>query len=366
MKIEVNKNKLIKTLSKADKIISKSSSLPVLACVVLEAIKDKLIIKSTNLEIGLREVIDAKILKEGEVAVPSNLFASYVSNLGKDENLLIEEKEGLLFVSGSNSETKLNLMSVEDFPSIPNTSDASSCEISSKELVEGLKGVWYAASVSNMKPELSSVYIYSDSGELFFVATDSFRLAEKKIKAKVDNFESILIPQRNVLEIIRIFEDVDSKIKVNFDEDKISFEVKDEIYLVTRVIDGNFPDYKQIIPKESTTTVTLLKNDFQNTLKVSNIFANNFNQVNFKVDATNGNLEIISKNTEKGESRNIVNGAVDGESLEINFNQKYITDAFTSVGSDSLVLHFNGNGKPMVIKGVNDSSFQYLVMPLNK
>lgn len=366
MKIEVNKNNLIKTISKAEKIISKNSSLPVLSCLILETDKNKLIIKSTNLEIGIRETLEAKVLKEGKIAVPANIIVPYISGLGKDENLLLEEKENLLLVSGNSSETKMNILPVEDFPSIPDTSSASSCEISSKELIEGLKSVWYAASVSSMKPELSSIYIYPDSDGLVFVATDSFRLAEKKIRVKTESFESILIPQRNVLEIIRIFEDFDQKIKINFDEDKISFEIENEIYLVTRVVDGNFPDYKQIIPKESTTTATLLKNDLQNTLKISNIFANNFNQVNFNVDSSNGTLEIISKSTEKGESRNIIQSAVEGDSLSINFNQKYIVDSFTSIYSDSLVLNFNGEGKPMVIKGVNDNSFQYLVMPLNK
>jgi DNA polymerase-3 subunit beta len=362
MKIEVNKNKLIKVISKADKVVSKNSTLPVLSCILLETESGEIFVKATNLEIGLKIKLEGKILEEGKTAIPSNLFNSYISNLGGDEELTIELKENVLFITSSKSETKINTLSTEDFPDIPDTTGAKSCKVPSKELVEGLKGVWYAASTSNMKPELSSVYIYSESGNLCFVSTDSFRLAEKKIKVKTEDFPELLIPQRNVLEVVRIFEDLNEDVYLKFEEDKVSFEVDGKIHLITRVIDGNFPDYKQIIP----TKVNLLKNDLQNTLKISNVFSNNFNQVNFIIDSENKTLEILSKNAERGESRNTISCSAEGESLEINFNQKYINDCFVSLDSESVELNFSGQGKPMIIKGVNDESFQYLVMPLNK
>lgn len=366
MKIEINKNKLIKALGKADKVVSKSSSLPVLSCVVLDVKKEGVFVKATNLEIGLKIKLQAKIEKEGEVAVPSGTFVSYISNLGQDEELTLEQKENLLHIYSPSGETKINTLSPEDFPTIPDTDGAKSSKLPVTELTEGFKSVWYAASVSSMKPELSSVYVFEEAGSLVFVATDSFRLAEKKIKTNVENFESVLIPQRNVLEITRIIEDYGGEVQITFEDDRVSFSIKDEVYLVTRVIDGNFPDYKQIIPKESTTEVNVLKDDLQNTLKISNIFSNNFNQVNFRIGLEGGTFEILSKNDEKGESRNIVPATVRGDDLEINFNQKYINDCFVSVGSESIVLNFNGAGKPMLIKGVNDDTFQYLVMPLNK
>jgi DNA polymerase-3 subunit beta len=365
MKIECNKNKLLKAVSKAEKIVSKNPSLPVLSCVVLEAEGSKLTIKATNLEIGIKVTIPAEVSVSGEIAIPSNILFSYLNNLSIDESLLIEVKDNTTFVSGSKSETKINIVPVDDFPVISDTSDVKSCKLPSTELVDGFKGVWYAASASSMRPELSSVYIYPDGDKLFFVATDSFRLAEKKVVVQTDNFESILIPQRNVHEIVRIFDDHDADLKVNFEEDKVSFEA-DDIFVVSRVIDGNFPDYKQIIPKDSNTEVTVLKNDLQNSLKISNLFSNNFNQTSFIVDDKNNTLEVLSKNPEKGETRNTISSTVRGEALEINFNQKYINDCFNSIKSENLILNFNGSGKPMVIKGVNDNSFRYLVMPLNK
>lgn len=366
MKIEINKNNLLKALTKADKITGKNVSLAVLQCVVIKTLDNQIEISATNLELGIKLYIPAKIEIPGEIAISSSLLVSYLNNLLTEEKLVLEHKEQTLQIIGNKSETQINTYATTDFPSIPVVVSEKHCKLSSLSLVEGLKSVWYSASVSSIKPELSSVYLYSDSGELTFVATDSFRLAEKKPGAKTSDFESILIPQRNVAEIIRIFEGLDADLQIVFGENQVSFEIEKELYLVSRVVDGVFPDYKQIIPKDNKTEVSILKQDLINTLKISNLFSDNFNQVKFHLDAENNIFEVTSKNTEKGESRTNVPVSIRGESVDINFNQKYITDCFSSIKSESFQIYFNGVGRPMVIRGVGDGSFMYLVMPLNK
>ena len=366
MKIEINKNSLLRALTKADKITGKNVSLAVLQCVVIKTLENQIEISATNLELGIKIYLSAKVLEPGEIAVSSSLLASYLNNLVQEEKLVLENNEQTLQIVGSKSETQINTFATTDFPSIPVVESDKHCKLSSTALVEGLKAVWYAASVSSIKPELSSVYAYSDAGELTFVATDSFRLAEKKPGAKTGEFESILIPQRNVAEIIRTFEGLDTDILMTFGENQVSFAVDGELYLVSRVVDGAFPDYKQIIPKDNKTELSVLKQDLINALKISNLFSDNFNQVKFHLDATNNVFEITSKNTEKGESRTTVPASIRGESIDINFNQKYITDSFNSIRAESFQVYFNGVGRPMVFRGVGDGSFMYLVMPLNK
>lgn len=366
MKIEINKNNLLKALSRADKITGKNVSLSVLQCVIIKTLENKLEISATNLELGIKIYIPAKIHEAGEIAISSALLVSYLHNLVQEEKLVLNHTGNTLHIIGNKSETQINTQSTADFPSIPHVESDKKCTLSSVALVEGLKSVWYAASVSSIKPELSSVYLYSDSGELTFVATDSFRLAEKKPGAKTSDFESILIPQRNVAEIIRIFEGIDSQLNIVFGENQVSFEIESELYLVSRVVDGAFPDYKQIIPKENKTEVSILKQDLINALKISNLFSDNFNQVKFHLDDENNIFEITSKNSEKGESRTNVPANIRGESVDINFNQKYITDAFNSIKAESFQVQFNGVGRPIVIRGVGDGTFMYLVMPLNK
>src|SRR5207253_1390922 len=155
------------------------------------------------------------------------------------------------------------------FPTIPHIDGEKTLKLSAKELIRGIKAVWYSAASSSMKPELSSVYVYTDHDGLIFASTDSFRLAEKHIKMKgVEDFGSILIPVKNVPEIMRILEGCPGDVEISLTKNQISFSYSG-VYLTSRVVDGVFPDYKQIIPKDFKTKVTVLKQDVASALKVA-------------------------------------------------------------------------------------------------
>jgi len=366
MKAECIKEKFCLAVSKVEKITGKNMTLPILSCILIEAKENFLILKSTNLDLGIEIKVPAKVLQEGVVAVPGVVLNSFLSNLNGDNSLKLEVKEGNLSVSSSNSQTTIKSFSNEDFPTIPKVKDGKIYDINSSDLVKGLKSVWYSASLSNIKPELSSVYIYSKEEGLVFVATDSFRLAEKVVKFKKNSdFEQILIPFKNVADLLKIISDEKDTVTISFTKNQISFEYED-IYIVSRVIDGVFPDYQQIIAKEFKTEVIVLKQDLINILKLSNIFSDSFNQINIKVSPKEKVLEIKSKNSNVGENVNRLSATVSGEEIEINFNYKYIIDCFQSIDSDSVSLSFNGLNKPMVIRGVSDKNFTYLVMPMNR
>ena len=175
----------------------------------------------------------------------------------------------------------------------------------------------------------------------------------------------ILIPHKNIPEIMKILESINGDVDVSLDRTQIAI-IHEGVYLTSRVIDGAFPDYKQIIPKDFKTEVVLLKQDLINALKLTNVFSDNFNQVHFKINPTLKLFEISTKNMDIGENRNFVEAAISGEPLEINFNYKYIVDCFQSLTTDSLSLKFNGLARPMVIEGIGDKTFLYLVMPMNK
>jgi DNA polymerase-3 subunit beta len=366
MKIECLKEKFCAAVSRAEKITGKNMTLPILSCILIEGRGNNLIIKSTNLDLGIELKIPAKIIKEGSVAVPGMVLNSFLSNLLGDDNLLIEEKEGNLYISGSHNKTIIKSFPVDDFPTIPKVVDGRVYEFNSQNLVKGLRSVWYSASLSNIKPELSSVYMYSKDDNLFFVATDSFRLAEKVVKfKKKDDFEPVLIPFKNVADLLKIINEEKDVLAVSVTKNQISFEYGG-VYIVSRVIDGNFPDYQQIIPKEFKTEVIILKQDLINILKLSNVFSDSFNQINIKISPKEKKLEVKSKNSNIGENVNSLPATIEGEDIEINFNHKYIIDCFQSIDSDSVSLSFNGLNKPMVIKGVSDKTFTYLVMPMNR
>lgn len=366
MKVECLKEKFCSAVSKVEKVTGKNMTLPILSCILIEAKDNYLILKATNLDLGIEIKVPAKILKEGVVAVPGSVLNNFLANLSNDSNLKIEEKDGNLYILSSNSQTTIKSHPIEDFPTIPKVMDGKKQEIDFPDFIKGLKSVWYSASLSSIKPELSSVFIHQKGDGLSFVATDSFRLAEKNIKFKKGgDFDSLLIPFKNVVDLLKIISEEKDYFEINSAKNQISFTYKD-VYIVSRIIDGAFPDYQQIIAKEFKTEVVVLKQDLLNILKLSNIFSDNFNQINIKVIPQEKSLEIKSKNANVGENSNKLSAVVSGEEIEINFNYKYIIDCFQSIDSDSVSLSFNGLNKPMVIRGVSDKSFTYLVMPMNR
>lgn len=366
MKLECDKSKLEPIIQKASKLASKHLTLPVLSCVYLEANGDnKLIVKSTNLDIGIETEVKVKIIEKGTVAVPANILIGVLSSI-KENNLILETKENNLKISSNKNSATIKCMPHEDFPSIPKLENRKPVKINCRDLISGFKSVWYSASNSNIKPELSSVYIYKGENGLVFVSTDSFRLAEKKINTKIlGDFPQTLIPSRNVSEIIKVFEEHSGDIDIVFEKNQAAF-IADSTYLVSRIIDGSFPDYRQIIPKTFAASATVLKNDLINSIKTSNVFSDPLNQVKLGVSTKTKTLNIESKNNDIGEYRESINASVSGDNIELNFNNRYITDCMQSVSSDSLTLNFGGVGKPLAISGISDRSFLYIVMPMNR
>ncbi len=366
MKIECIKEKLLEAIAKADRITGKNLSLPILSCIHIKASKNSLIIRSTNLDCGIEVVIPAKVDKEGEIALHGSVLSSLLSGLPKEKNITLESKDGNIQVSTSSNNTVIKTFSPDDFPNIPKLDTHKTIEISPKTLVKGLKSVIYSASISTIKPELASVYVYKDGSELVFVSTDSFRLAEKKMKIKETlDFPSVIIPAKNVADIIKTLENISDDVKVFFDKNQIAFEAKD-LYLMSRVVDATFPDYKQIIPKTFVTEVIVLKQDLVDSLKTSNVFSDKFNQINMKAMPSKKSFIIATKNSDVGEYTNSIDSSVSGQDIEINFNYKYIADCFQSIDADSISLSIGGVNKPLVMRGVSDKSFMYLVMPMNR
>lgn len=368
MKLETIRERLVESIQKAEKVTSKNATLPVLKCVLLEAEGSSLIVRSTNLDIGLEIKIPVKIQEEGSVAIPGNILANFISQLTNEKTITLESKDDTLSVNSSKNSTVIKSFTSDDYPSIPKVDEdtSKSFKISATSLVSGLKAVWYSSATSTIKPELSSVRMYPLDGNLVFVATDGFRLAEKRIQAKdLPDFVHVLIPVRNAAEIIRIFDGINEDVTVYIDDNQIAV-VSDDIYLVSRTIEGNFPDYKAIIPKEFVTEAVILKQDLSNALKISTIFSDAFFHIKFLVNPTNKKLQITTKNNDVGESSTEISAALSGQDIDINFNYRYINDAMISLNSDSLNFSFSGSNKPLVIKPVSDSSFTYLVMPMNR
>jgi len=368
MKIETFKDKLNWAASKTERAVGKNLNLPVLSCLYLEAKKDKLVVRATNLDLGIEVEVPVKVSKEGVVAVPAQTFISLLNNIKDDDRVELELVDDKLTISTEDSVSNIKTFPHEDFPTIPRTKKdtKNSVSIPVEDFVGGLKSVWGSAAVSSIKPELSSVYVYEDDGQLVFVATDSFRLAEKKIPFKNGGFEEgVLIPIKNATETAKALDSISDDLSIIFSDGQIGFEVGG-LYITSRVVDGVFPNYKQIIPKDFSTKATVLKEDILGALRLANIFSDKFNKIEVEVDSSKNKINISTKNNDLGDSKKTINSKIEGEGLVINFNHKYIIDGFSVLDSQSTALHLSGSQKPMVVRSKDDASFTYLVMPMNK
>lgn len=364
MKIECSVEKIKNAVSQTERVTGKNLTLPILNAILLVASGKSLKLRSTNLNLGIEIEIPAKVEKEGILAVSGSVLNGTFSNVSQNENVFLEEKDGNLLVKTKKSQIRLKSQPYEDFPTIPRVT-GTSFEIEAKKLVEGIKSVYYSSSVSDIKPEISSVYLYTKEDSLVFVSTDSFRLAEKRIKIKeVPEIAGLLVPFKNVGEILKVFGEFQGMIKVCFNKNQISFS-SDNLYLTSRIIDGIFPDYRQIIPKEFDTDVVVLKQDLLNALKLSNVFSDKFNQVNLKIVPKEKVLELSSFNNDIGENKTYLDSVINGKNADLSFNYKYFLDCFQSINTDSVSIKLS-EGKPMVISPVSDTSFTYLIMPMNR
>lgn len=365
MKIECFREKLERAVRHASRMTSKSPSLPVLACVLIEARKGTLVVRATNIDVAYEALVPARVEREGIVAVAGATLNTFLSGVSAQQVLLSTTGSGFVISSGNASAT-LKTFPHEDFPSFV-VSKSRGNLFPTTELVRGLKSVLYSAAISSVRPELGSILIASEGQGIVFVATDSFRLAEQVVfPAQIASFPTTLLPAKNAGELLRILSEVES--------DAASVESEGGHFIVTangmsftsRVIDGAFPDYKQIIPKEAKTTVTLLKEDFAHALQLASALSEKTNQISISVPEKGKELTLSVKNAEVGEGTSTLPAAATGDSFDVSFNARYLSDCLGAIPESSITLSFAGAGKPLIIMGASSKHFRYIVMPMNR
>lgn len=365
MKVECIQEKLQSVLLKTVRMTGKGASFPILSCILLEAKNGMLIVRATNLDLGIEISLPAKVEHEGKIAVPGAIIAQYIASLPSGKGIVLECIQGNLVITTIYSKTTIKGVSHEDFPVIPKIPKEFAFRLPVDQFVHGLRAVWYSASISTIKPELASVYITAIDGVMYFVATDAFRLAEKKISIKnIPDCKPILIPVRNITDIFRTLEDSIGEAEIAFNDNQLAIYFN-SIYITSRLTDGLFPDYRQIIPGSAITKAIVLKNDLMSALKVATIFSNKFNQSKLALNSKDKRLEIATKNADIGENTESIEAVITGEDLEITINYRYLLDCFQSIHADSVAVECTDAKKPIIVRGVSDLSFMYLIMPMN-
>jgi len=365
MKLECKIGNLKNKLSVIEKITGKNLSLPILNSILFEVKNNDLIIKATNLEVGAEMKIPIKGEKDGKTAVVGSVINNTLNTLSDDDVVKITLIGNNLSLVSKKTNTLIKTYPPDDFPTIPKIKNGKIIKIESTIFTNGIRTVSFAAATSDIKPEISSIYIYSENEFLYFVATDSFRLAEKKTKVKNLNLGPVLIPQKNANEIIKFFDNTNEEVELVFDKNQLSLETKD-VYITTRLTDGVYPNYRQIIPTTHKTNIVVLKKDIQNSLRLAGVFIDDFNRVTFKIISEDNFVELISQNNNKGENTTKIDAHLEGEDVEIGVNYRYLSEVFGVLGSDSVSIKFNDATKPILITPVGDDLFSYIVMPVSR
>lgn len=355
----------VKTLSK---IATKNTSLPILKTVKMSISGNNLTLSATNLDIGAVISLPVKDSEDGECAVDVSVLLSYLSLIPGKTKVEVGLEDNHLIIRSEKGVARITLLDVGDFPEIPETNEGEAYMINfkSQDFVDGIRSVVFSCSNSTIRPELASVYIYQDGGDLVFVATDTFRLSEKRVKGKSSSeIGPILIPAKVANEVIKIVSGEESDIDVWVEDGQITIKTED-IRIVARTISGNFPEYKQIIPTSKDTEVVLLKDDVAAALKASTIFSDKFNQINISVNPNDKKVVFEAKNTTAGENSFDMSGSVVGDPISLNFNYGYFNDVMPVLKSDSIEFSFSGPGKPVVVRDRGGKDYLYLVMSMSK
>ncbi|MCB9810736.1 MAG: DNA polymerase III subunit beta [Candidatus Nomurabacteria bacterium] len=356
---------LIKTLELISRISTKHVTLPVLQCALINATADTISIKATNLELSIEVTIPGKINEIGTIAVPMTTLLQSIQYINQSE-ITLRDEDGVLLIESKQTNTSIKSIPFEEFPTIRHL-EGGGVKVNRPLFASGIKTTAFAASQSSIKPELGSVYVQQKrEHSLTFVSTDSFRLMEKRVPQKgVVLDHSFLVPQKNAIELARICDllEDDPVLTVTDNQCALDF-VSEGVYVTSRLVSGSFPDYEQIIPKEYITHVTVLKSELLNAFKKTSVFLNKFHQVSLSL--TDGNIVVSSQNNEVGHITDTVKAVIEGEELSLNFNQQYLIEPLSHISDDSIVMHFAGIGRPLVINGVSDNTLRYLVMPMNR
>lgn len=361
MKVVLTQEKLSKALSVVIRVVSSRTTLPILNNILIRADDGQLTLSATNLEMAITEKIPAKIEKNGVITVPAKLLTEFVTNLPK-VNITLEEVDGKLSISAGNYRSTINTMSAEDYPEIPEMVAKNQLVIPADVFKKAVANTTLVASSDVTRPILTGVYIYNLDGNLYFVATDGYRLAEKKVMPCSDEVAAI-IPATTLNDVVRILGEDVSEVKIGFSDDQVSFEI-DGILITSRLIDGNFINYRQLIPTKTDVTATLNRSEFVRVTKISELFAReSAGSVIMKADSAVSMLNIHSVASQIGENTAEAEATISGDGT-VTLNSKYLLDGLNQLDGENVKLRFSGKLAPILLTAEDNDDYKHIIMPV--
>jgi len=369
MKISLTQENLARAIGLVSKVVATRGSLPVLSNILISTEGKRLKLAATNLEMGITYWVGCSVEAEGSVTVPARLFADFVSSLPNNATLELSVTGAVLGITTEHHKTHINGIEADEFPPIPGKSGQPTLTLPSSQLREALAEVIVATSVDEARPVLAGVYMYStEAGQVVVVATDSYRLAERKITVADGALSSdlaLIVPTKTIQELVRILRDTESDVSIYVSENQVVFGA-DGAEITSRLIEGQFPNYQQIIPSESETVVEIDTKELARVTKVASLFARQ-NAGGVKLDINRGgHLEIRSTSSEVGDNESSADCKVTGEDAEVSLNARYLTEALSIIKTTKVAFGVSGKMSACVLRplGKDADEYTYIIMPL--
>jgi len=369
MEFSINRDIFLKSLSHAYGIIEKKTTLPILSNVLIEAKNKKIKIIATDLDIIYSEEITiSDIKKEGSTTTSASVLYDILRKLevGSKIEFLLQDENKLKLIS-DNSKFNLLCISPDNFPLSNEDISEKSFELSSQKILKLLNKTKIAISNDETRHYLNGIYLQKiEKDNKFFlsgVATDSHRLSLSRLEIdKNTDFESIILPKKTIFQLISLLEQNESAIKISNNKSKIKFEIGNGV-LISKVIDGRFPDYNKVIPKNNDKILEIKLSDFRNSIERV-ITVSSDRKEGLKMEISKDNLQLSVSNPNSGEGTENIKAKFNSDNLNISFNSRYLIDIVSQIGNDSIILNLKDPGSPVLVTDLSDENSFHVVMPM--
>ncbi len=363
MKLACTQENLNRGLSIVGRMVSRNSTLPVLGNVLLKTETGGLRLTATDLELGVSCLVGGKVEEKGEITIPARLLTDYINQLPKERVALsVEGKE--LQVSCETSRAQIKGISADEFPLIPKVESAFEVTIPASEFKLAIQQVAFAAAHDESRPELTGVLVNFSEKACTLASTDSFRLAEKTISCKNSaGARQVIIPSKTLIELARILED-EGNVAVRLSENQALFTYQD-VELISRLLEGQYPEYKDIIPAELITRAEVAREDFINAVRAAGIFSKSGAQdVRLGLDASKKAILLKADASQVGGHTQEIPGKIEGPKDEVVFNFRYLLEGLQAIPSDQIIFETGGSSSPGKLSSSKDKNYLYILMPI--
>lgn len=371
MKFSCTKENLAQTIGLVGNVAAKHVNLPILSNILIRVDQQKVEFAATNLELAITASLRAKVEEPGQFTIPSRTLADVV-NLLRDEKVDIELKDQELHIISGKSSTKIKGTPAEEFPIIPSVTGGKLFVLSRNLLKEALVQVAPAVARNDIRPELSGVFCgFNARGKkgLTLAATDSYRLAEKLVETEQGETDEtrLILPGKTAQEIIRVLtQTTDDSVKLVVTDNQIHVSIGG-VELLSRLVEGTYPDYTQIIPREFKTTATVATDLIVKVIKAAGLFTTSgVNAVELDLDPVEQTVKVSSASTQTGEYRSEVPAALTGDAVKVLLSHRYLLDGLNTITTGMTVLNIVGPDSPCIITPEGGQNFLYIVMPIRQ